>query len=178
LKLDERLKKLLKTIVDDNKLVSKNGNTGVEQICKGFNKNIRSALSELLPCFENGIYNYIRESGIMPVIHKGGKDGKATLNEMFATAQFRKIIDDLLGKDLAQNIDYLACKKLGANIRNTYARGRIGKSGEFTVDEITLFFLLIRAYCIAYKNDKYRDKIKKRLLGSFTDKPAISLIQI
>ena len=56
----------------------------------------------------------------MPIIRSGGNEVKASLGQMMNTEVFRKHIDDLLGEDLAQHIDYLACKELGGNLRNKY----------------------------------------------------------
>ena len=66
---------------------------------------------------------------------------------------FRKHIDDLLGEDLAQHIDYLACKELGGNLRNKYAHEGYGDDSQFSFDEIILFCLLIKAYCMGYDDE-------------------------
>ena len=78
-------------------------------------------MAGLLPQFEEGMRNYIEKQGIIPIIRSGGNEIKTSLGQMMNNDVFRNLINELLGVDLAQHIDYLACKELGGNLRNKYA---------------------------------------------------------
>lgn len=154
IKLDECLIALIKEIIYHNEIIHKNHNVIFESIIDGIsNKHIRSALYEILPQFENGTRNYIENQGVLPIIQSGGHEIVASLGQMMNTAIFRSHIDNLLGEDLSQHIDYLACKKLGGDLRNKYAHEGHGEDSQFSIAEVTLFFLLIKAYCLGYDNE-------------------------
>jgi len=151
-KVDDDFSGLLKDIVEHNLLVQKDNKTVLENLLRGFNKNIRSALTILLPQFEESCRLYIKSQNIFPSILKGGKEFSITLAEIFNYPQFRTPLDKLLGEDLTQAIDFLTCKPLGAKIRNKIAHKGLGDDNQVTPDELTLFFLLVNAYCLAYEN--------------------------
>lgn len=151
---DVNLLDLLSDILKHNELVTENCNVLVDSIKKAFSeKKIRSALSDIIPHFENGLRKYIRKQGIIPNIKKGNKDKPATLAQLFNNKHFRKIIDELIGKDLTQFIDYLACKPIGSGIRNTYSHNGHGNDLECNADEVMLFFLILKAYCMGCNNE-------------------------
>lgn len=150
-KFDENLNALINDIVNHNLLVYKNHNVIINNIINGISKKqLRSALAGLLPQFEEGMRNYIERKGIIPIIRSGGNEVKTSLGQMMNNDGFRNLIDELLGDDLAQHIDYLACKELGGNLRNKYAHEGYGDDNQVSVDEAILFFLLIKAYCMGY----------------------------
>lgn len=153
-KYDDKCRELIAEIIDHNELVHKSHALINQAITDGIYKNhFRSSLLSLLPQFEDGLRNYIKRNGIMPMMRCGDKEDYASLPQMMNTAVFRKLIDDLLGEDLAQHIDYLACKKLGGDIRNRYCHEGHGDDDQFTLDEMILFFLLIKAYCMGYDEE-------------------------
>ena len=131
-------------------LVPKGNTTVYDNICKGLGRNYRTALTSLVPLFEDGCREYIRSKGIYPVIRKGGKDTEITLNEMFINSQFRKVLDDLLGDELVQEIEYLTCRPLGVRLRNKIAHKGLGDDTKFLDVEAILFYFLVRAYYLAY----------------------------
>jgi len=152
LKLDGGLESLLKEIIESNELIKKDHSVVLKHICNGLkDKKIRSSLHGLISHFENGLRCYIESKGLMPMVRMGGKDATATFAQMMNAEKFRKLIDGLIGKDLAQHIDYLACKELGANLRGKYYHNGHGDDSQFDLAEIMLFFLLIKAYCMGYK---------------------------
>lgn len=151
---DDKLHDLLSDILKHNELVTENCNVLIDSIEKAFNeKKIRSALSDIIPHFENGLRKYIRKQGIIPNIKNGKKDKPATLAQLFNNKHFRNIIDKLIGNDLTQFIDYLACKPIGSRVRNTYSHNGHGEDSECSVDETMLFFLILKAYCMACNNE-------------------------
>lgn len=153
-KYDNKCRELIAEIIDHNELVHKSHGVIIQNIGTGISeKHFRSSLLSLLPQFEDGLRNYIKRNGIMPMMRCGDKEDYASLPQMMNTAVFRKLIDDLLGEDLAQHIDYLACKKLGGDIRNRYCHEGHGDDDQFTIDEMILFFLLIKAYCMGYDQE-------------------------
>lgn len=161
-KLDDELKNLLKDICENNLLVQKDSNLVLEYVLRGMNKGIRSALADLIPQFEDSCRLYIQNRGIFPVMRKGSKDIKVTLNEMFREQQFRTVLDELLGEELTQSIEVIACKELGSNIRNRYFHKGHGNDEQVTTDEMALFFLLIKAYCMGYEPQiKLQSKTKQ-----------------
>lgn len=154
IKFDEECLSFISDLVNHNELVYKNHNVIIKNFVNGISeKQIRSALSGLLPQFEDGMRNYIEKQGIIPVIRSGGNEIKASLGQMMNNEVFRKFIDELLGEDLSQHIDYLACKELGGDLRNKYAHEGYGDDSQFSFDEVILFFLLIKAYCMGYDNE-------------------------
>lgn len=153
LKFDQELKELLKDIIDHNLLVQKDSKLVYESICDGLNKKTRSALTKLLPMFEESCRLYIKSKGVFPVIRKGGKEHEITFTEMFIHSRFRNIIVDLLGEDLVQAMDYIACKPAGSKIRNRIAHKGLGDDTAINFDEMALFFYLIKAYCLGYDNE-------------------------
>ena len=153
-KLDDECISFMSGIVNHNELVYRNHNVIIQHIRNGiYEKRIRSALSGLLPQFEDGMRHYIEKQGIMPVIRSGGNEIKASLGQMMNNDVFRKYIDELIGEDLSQHIDYLACKELGADLRNKFAHEGYGDDSQFSIDEVSLFFLLIKAYCMGYDDE-------------------------
>lgn len=151
---DDKLHDLLSDILKHNELVTENCNVLIDSIEKAFNKKkIRSALSDIIPHFENGLRKYIRKQGIIPNVKNGKKDKSATLAQLFNNKHFRNIIDDLIGKDLTQFIDYLACKPIGSRIRNNYSHNGHGNDLECNADEVMLFFLILKAYCMGCNNE-------------------------
>lgn len=152
LKFDEELKEVLKDIVFHNLLVRKDSKLVYESICDGLNKKSRTALTKLLPMFEESCRLYIKSKGVFPIIRKGGKEHEITFAEMFINSRFRNIIVDLLGEDLVQAIDYLACKPAGSKIRNKIAHKGLGDDTAICFDEMALFFYLIKAYCLGYES--------------------------
>ena len=154
IKVNDKCVSLINDIINHNELVYRNHSVVVQNIINGLSeKRIRSALAGILPQFEDGLRNYMEKQGIMPIIRSGGNEVKASLGQMMNTEVFRKHIDDLLGEDLAQHIDYLACKELGGNLRNKYAHEGYGDDSQFSFDEIILFCLLIKAYCMGYDDE-------------------------
>lgn len=151
---DNKLRDLLSDILQHNELVSEDYNVLIDSIGKAFNeKTIRSTLSILIPHFEESLRKYIKKQGIIPNIKNGKKDKPATLAQLFNNKYFRNIIDELLGKDLTQYIDYLACKSIGGGIRNIYSHRGFGNDLECNIDEAMLFFLILKAYCMGCNNE-------------------------
>lgn len=151
---DDECVSFIKDLVDHNELVYRNRSVVVQNIENGiFKKQIRSALAGLLPQVEDGIRNYIEKKGIIPVIRSGGNEINASLGQMMNNDIFRKLIDELIGEDLSQHIDYLACKELGGNLRNVYAHEGYGDDKQFSIDEAILFFLIFKAYCMGYDDE-------------------------
>lgn len=153
LKFDDEFESVLKDICKHNLLIKKDSDLVYESICFGLNKKIRTALTKLLPMFEENCRLYVKNMGVFPVIRKGGKEQEITLAEIFIHSQFRNIIVDLIGEDLVRAIDYLACKPAGTKIRNKIAHKGLGNDDKVGLDEMALFFYLIKAYCLAYDND-------------------------
>ena len=154
IKFDEECIALINDIVLHNELVYKDSSVISENIIRGISeKKIRSALANLFPKFEDGLRHYIEKQGIIPVIRSGGNEIVASLGQMMENNVFRKHIDSLLGKDLTQHIDYLACKKLGGNLKNIYSHEGHGNDDSYSIDEIIMFFLLLKAYCMGYDDE-------------------------
>ena len=157
LKLDSSLKGLLKEIISKNLFVPKNRVDSVfEYVCLGLNKKIRTGLYGLITQFEYGCREYLKNrKHLFPAIGKGGKEDPINLNDMFIQKdnkknKFRDNLIEVLGEDLVQEIEYLACRKLSGNIRNKYAHEGHEKEGEFYVEEVNLFFLILEVYCLGY----------------------------
>jgi hypothetical protein len=104
--------------------------------------------------FEYGCRHYLKvHKKIYPVERKGGREDLVDLNKILVQKgehenRFRKAMVELLGEDLTLEIEYLSCRPLSANLRNrNYHDGR--RTGEgYTLDEMVLFFLLLKAYCL------------------------------
>lgn len=158
LKFDDECRELIAEIINHNELVHKDHDLIIQHIIDGITKkHIRSALYSLLSQFEDGLRNYIKRNGIVPVMRCGDKENCASLPQMMNTEVFRELINDLMGDDLSQHIDYLACKELGGEIRNRYFHEGHGDDNQFFIDEIVLFFLLLKAYCMGYNDEISRN---------------------
>ena len=70
--------------------------------------------------------------------------------DIYVEYAINKEIAELIGEDLTLTIEYLACRKLSGNLRNEYYHHGHGDTNKFSLDEASLFYFLIKAYCMGY----------------------------
>lgn len=155
LRCDDALVDILREILAHNVLVPKDRlEIVLETFRRGLKNEIGVALYDLLSQFEYGCRHYLKvHKKIYPIERKGGREDLVDLNKILVQKgerenRFRKAMVELLGEDLTLEIEYLSCRPLSANLRNrNYHDGR--RTGEgYTLDEMVLFFLLLKAYCL------------------------------
>lgn len=153
--IDVELKTTIKEILANNLFVPEDRREIVYDIIEnGLNRNIRKALYDLIPQFENGCREYLKKyKNLYPVINKGAMSVKIDLNHIFVQRgekenPFREAIREILGDDLTLQIEYLSCRSLSANIRNRFYHYGYADTDKYTVYEMVLFFLIIKAYCL------------------------------
>lgn len=157
-KVDNELKEFLKTITRSNVLISNDRSDIVYNILlKGLTDNsYRTCVFDLLAQFENGCRLYLKNyCKLYPTIIKGGQTVNIDLNHMLVQKgsnenKFRQKIAELIGFDLTTNIEYLACRRLTGNLRNNNYHSGYGDIETYTLNEVTLFFMLLKAYCMGY----------------------------
>ena len=157
-KVDNELKEFLKTITRSNVLISNDRSNIVYNILlKGLTDNsYRTCVFDLLAQFENGCRLYLKNyCKLYPTIIKGGQAVNIDLNHMLVQKgsnenKFRQKIAELIGFDLTTNIEYLACRRLTGNLRNNNYHSGYGDIETYTLNEVTLFFMLLKAYCMGY----------------------------
>ena len=156
--VDDDLKLLIQDVVSHNYLIPK------YRCCEVYNflidglenNNIRKAVYGLISQFEEGCRLFLQEyKHLYPQVKKGGKILPADLNDILVKKgnkqnKFRKEISELIGEDLTLTIEYLTCRKLSGNLRNEYYHHGHGDINKFDVDEASLFYFLIKAYCMGY----------------------------
>ena len=158
-KVDDELKLLLKEITHSNLLIPYDRSDVVYDILlKGLTDNeYKTCVFALLAQFENGCRLYLKNHcNIYPIITKGGQSVEIDLNHMVVQKgtkenKFRKKISELIGLDLTTNIEYLACRKLSGNLRNKNYHSGFDDTSKYTLNELALFYLLIKAYCMGYE---------------------------
>lgn len=159
--LDANLKDLLFEITSHNLLIPQDRvQTVYAFIIEGLETDeLSRATFNLIAQFENGCRNYLKEKcNIFPIVDKGGNSIPMNLNHILVQKRSspnknREKIVDLLGEDLTLGIEYLACRKLSGNLRNCDYHYGFNNSKEYNHYELVLFYLLIKAYCMAYDSD-------------------------
>lgn len=160
-KFDKDLEELLRDITSHNLFIPKERiKTVYDIILRGLNENkFRQATFELIAQFENGCRAYLKDfCNIYPIIYKGNNPVSIDLNHILVqktskTNKNRNKIVEVIGEDLTINIEYLACRKMSGNLRNRNYHYGYDNPDEYNICEYTLFFLLIKAYCLGYDND-------------------------
>ncbi len=158
--IDDDLKLLIQDIVWHNYLIPKPRCREVyNSLIDGLQNNyIRKAVYELISQFEEGCRQFLYQyRKIYPRVKVGKKTDtySANLNNFLVEKgnkhnRFRKEIAELIGEDLTLTIEYLACRKLSGNLRNEYYHHGHGDTNKFSLDEASLFYFLIKAYCMGY----------------------------
>jgi len=160
-KIDNDLQGTLEDIISHNLFIPKERiKTVYDIILRGLNENkFRQATFELIAQFENGCRAYLKDfCNIYPIIYKGNNPVSIDLNHILVqktskTNKNRNKIVEVIGEDLTINIEYLACRKMSGNLRNRNYHYGYDNPDEYNIYEYTLFFLLIKAYCLGYDND-------------------------
>lgn len=156
--IDESLKVLLREIISHNLFVPKDRiNTVYDIILRGLEENkLRLATFELIAQFENGCRFYLKEfCNSYPIIYKGNTPVSIDLNHILVQKASkinnnRNKIVEVIGEDLTLNIEYIACRKLSGNLRNHNYHYGYDNPNEYNIYEFSLFFLLIKAYCLGF----------------------------
>ncbi|MDD6994986.1 MAG: hypothetical protein SPH68_01230 [Candidatus Borkfalkiaceae bacterium] len=160
-KIDNDLKAILHDITSHNLLIPKERiKTVYDIIIRGLSENkFRQATFELIVQFENGCRTYLKDfCNIYPIFYKGNNLVSIDINHMLVQKTSkannnRNRIVEVIGEDLALNIEYLACRKMSGNLRNRNYHYGFDNPDEYNIYEYTLFFLLIKAYCMGYDYD-------------------------
>ncbi len=159
LKLNEEFKSVLWDICNHNLFIPKNRiKTVYDILIEGLNKNIRTATFNLISQFENGLREYLRVYKKQhPTIKKGGESYNIDLNNILVNKQknqvFRRHIVDILGEDLTQELEFLTCRSLSANLRNRNYHDGYDDTNCYKISEMILFLMIIKVYCLGYDND-------------------------
>ncbi len=161
IKIDNDLQATLADIISHNLFIPKERiKTVYDIILRGLNENkFRQATFELIAQFENGCRVYLKDfCNIYPIIYKGNNPVSIDLNHILVqksskTNKNRNKIVEVIGEDLTLNIEYLACRKMSGNLRNRHYHYGYDNPDEYSIYEYTLFFLLIKAYCMGYDED-------------------------
>ena len=66
---------------------------------------------------------------------------------------FRKHIVEILGDDLTQEIEFLSCRPLGSNLRNRNYHDGYGDTDCYKIEEMILFFMILKVYCLGYDDE-------------------------
>ncbi len=156
--VDKDLRLLIQDIVYHNYLIP-SSRCGVvyNAIMDGLEKDqLRIATYELISQFEEGCRQFLYQyKKLYPQVKKGQKRFPADLNNLLVKKgnkqnRFRKEIAELIGEDLTLMIEYLSCRQLSGNLRNEYYHHGHGDTNKFSLDEASLFYFLIKAYCMGY----------------------------
>lgn len=150
--LDEQLKSLIEEIISHNEFVPKDRiNIVSEYVKKGFNKEIRLSLYNLIAQFENGCVNYLKnKKRIYPIIKKGNMSVKIDLNHILTDVKFRNSIVEILGEDLTKELQYLLVENRYGNLRNTNYHEAYSREDICNNFELLAFFKLVNVFCIGY----------------------------
>lgn len=156
LKIDEEFKLILLEICSRNLFIPKSRAKIVYEILlDGLNKNIRRATFDLISQFEYGLREYLKiHKKQYPTIKKGGEIYNIDLNNILVNKEknqvFRKHIVEILGEDLTQELEFLTCRPLASNLRNRNYHDGYGDTDYYKIEEMVLFFMIIKSYCLGY----------------------------
>lgn len=159
LKIDEEFKSTLLDICSHNLFIPKNRTKIVcDILLEGLNRNVRKATFDLISQFEYGLREYLRAyKKQYPTIKKGSENYNIDLNNMLVNKSknevFRKHIVEILGDDLTQEIEFLSCRPLGANLRNRNYHDGYDDTDCYKIEEMILFFIILKVYCLGYDDE-------------------------
>ena len=92
-----------------------------------------------------------------PTIKKGSENYNIDLNNILVNKSknevFRKHIVEILGDDLTQEIEFLSCRPLGANLRNRNYHDGYDDTDCYKIEEMILFFIILKVYCLGYDDE-------------------------
>lgn len=156
LKMDEEFKSTLMEVCGHNLFIPKSrGKIVYEILLDGLNRNIRRATFGLISQFEYGLREYLKiHKKQYPTIKKGGETYNIDLNNILVNKEknqvFRQHIVEILGEDLTQELEFLTCRPLASNLRNRNYHDGYGDTDCYKIEELVLFFMIIKSYCLGY----------------------------
>ena len=159
LKIDEEFKSMLLDVCSHNLFIPQNRTKIVcDLLLEGLNRNVRKATFDLISQFEYGLREYLRiHKKQYPTIKKGSEKYNIDLNNILVNKSknevFRKHIVEILGDDLTQEIEFLSCRPLGANLRNRNYHDGYDDTNCYKIEEMILFFIIIKVYCLGYDDE-------------------------